>query len=197
MFLVAKARGLITAIISDGHSTPEALAYIRDVADVYRVDLKGYSDEQYRALGGHLAPVLASIRTAKDLGFWVEVVTLVVPGFNDAEDVLRQLARELVAIDPEIPWHVNGFVPRYRMQDRPPTAATKLALAAGSAYARGLSYVYVSNVPGQCDDLSHTRCPSCTKVVVRRRNYETLSNELRGSACPACGARIAGLFRNT
>lgn len=196
IFLAAKRRGLVTAIISDGHSTPEALAYVRDAADVYRVDLKGYTEEHYRALGGHLAPVLASIRRAKELGFWVEVVTLVVPGFNDEESGLRQIARQLAAIDLDIPWHVNGFVPRYRMQDRPPTSASALALVAGSAYARGLRHVYVSNVPGQCADLSHTRCPSCAHVVIRRANYETVSNELRKGACPACGTRIPGIFRD-
>ena len=192
VFAVARGYGLATALVSDGNTTPEALAYLRPVTDVFRVDLKGYDDQQYRTLGGRLATVWESIRTARRLGFWVEVVTLVVPGFNDDPQGLRQLAAGLAAVDTDLPWHLNAFVPRYRMRDRPRTAAAVLVSAAGSAYAKGMRYVYVGNVPDRVPELSHTRCPRCGLVVVRRRDYRTEGTALRGGACAGCGAPVAG-----
>jgi pyruvate formate lyase activating enzyme len=196
VFGEARARGMRTAIISDGHSTPEALAYLRDVTDVFRVDLKGFDQEQYRALGGRLDAVMATIREAKRLGYWVEIVTLVVPGFNDSASGLRRLAKDLVAIDPDMPWHLNAFYPRYRMRHVPRTDVATLVSAAGTAYARGVRFVYVSNVASELTELSHTRCPSCAEILVRRADYATLDTRaLRAGACARCGARIPGLFR--
>jgi pyruvate formate lyase activating enzyme len=195
IFAEAKAQGLATALISDGNTTPEALAYMRPAADVFRVDLKGYSAEQYRALGGRLEPVLSGIREARRLGYWVEVVTLVVPGFNDDPAGLRKLGDELASIDPDIPWHINAFYPRYRMSDRPATDPAFLLNIAGTAYARGMRYVYVSNMADRLRELSHTRCPACHEVVIRRFNYATEEVRLREGACPACSSPIPGLWR--
>jgi pyruvate formate lyase activating enzyme len=194
VFTEAKAQGLATALISDGNTTPEALAYMRPSADVFRVDLKGYSAEQYRALGGRLEPVLSGIREARRLGYWVEVVTLVVPGFNDDPAGLRKLGDELASIDPDIPWHINAFYPRYRMSDRPATDPAFLVNIAGTAYARGMRYVYVSNMADRLRELSHTRCPACHEVVVRRFNYATEEVRLREGACPACSSPVPGLW---
>jgi pyruvate formate lyase activating enzyme len=194
VFSEAKRRGLVTALISDGNTTPEALAYVRPVADVYRVDLKGYDNDQYRTLGGRVEPVLEAIREAKRQGFWVEVVTLVVPGFNDQPDGLRMLAKHIAAIDPAIPWHLNAFHPRYKLKDRPPGHPLTLLTAAGTAYAKGLQFVYVSNLPDEVRELSHTRCPRCTRVLVQRANYATLSVELHDGACPDCGTSLPGLW---
>jgi pyruvate formate lyase activating enzyme len=194
VFAAARARGLLTALISDAHTTPEALAYLRPVTDVFRADLKGFTAEQYRALGGRLAPVLAAIREARRLGYWVEVVTLVVPGLNDDLDGLRALGAELGRIDPAIPWHLNGFVPRYRMQDRAATDPDLLVAAAGAAYARGLRHVYVGNVADRVRELAHTRCAACQAVAVRRHDYRTLSVALAAGRCAACGAAVPGLW---
>jgi pyruvate formate lyase activating enzyme len=192
VFAEARRRGLLTALVSDANTTPEALAYLRPVTDVFRADLKGFTAAQYRTLGGRLGPALQSIAEAKRLGYWVEVVTLVVPGFNDDIAGLRTLAAELAAIDPALPWHLNGFVPRYRMAERPPTGASVLVSAAGSAYARGLRYVYVGNVADQVRELSHTRCARCHAVLVERRNYETVAVRIDDGRCPACGDPIPG-----
>ena len=126
IFGVAKRRGLITALVSDGNSTREALEYMRPVTDVFRVDLKTFDEAGYKSLGGRLGPVLESIALAKSLGYWVEVVMLVVPGFNDDARGLSRLADALIEIDPSIPWHVNGFVPRYKLRDRPAMPAPPL-----------------------------------------------------------------------
>ncbi|WP_437635709.1 radical SAM protein [Sorangium sp. So ce854] len=194
VFTEARRRGLVTALISDGNTTPEALEYMRPVADVFRVDLKGWSADQYRTLGGRVEPVLAAIGEARRLGYWVEVVTLVVPGFNDKADGLRALGAEIARVDPDIPWHLNAFYPRYKMRDRAMSDPAFLVDVAGVAYARGMKYVYVSNMADRVRELSHTRCPGCYEVVVRRFNYETQEVLLSGGACPSCGTRVPGLW---
>lgn len=195
VFEIAKARGLRTMVVSDGNTTRAALAYLRPVTDVYRVDLKGFDGAQYKTLGGRIDPVLAAIGDARALGYWVEVVTLVVPSFNDDETGLRGLAKKLVAIDPDVPWHLNAFQPRYKMKDRPAMRPELLVSIAGAAYARGLRYVYVGNVTSAFGELEHTRCPSCHATVIERTNYATTANRLsaRGT-CPSCATKVPGIF---
>jgi pyruvate formate lyase activating enzyme len=193
VFERARRRGLLTVLVSDGHSTPEALRYMRPVTDVFRVDLKAHSEEAYHRLGGRLAPVLRSIALGRELGYWVEVVTLVVPGLNHDLRAIGTIGSALRAIDPAIPWHLNGFVPRYRMRDTPPADPMLMMLAAGAACLAGSRFVYVGNVAA-CAELAHTRCPNCHEVVIRRSNYATLENRLRDGACPDCRERLPGLW---
>jgi len=193
VFLVARRRGLRTALVSDGHSTPEALSYLRGVTDVFRVDLKAHSEDAYRQLGGRLQPVLDSISLAIQLGYWVEVVTLVVPGFNQERRAIKQLGGQLRAISPDLPWHLNGFVPRYRLAGREPADAGFLLTLAGSAYADGSRFVYVGNSPA-CRELAHTRCPGCRAVVVRRAYYATSEVTLTRGQCPECSLALPGIW---
>ncbi|HZR83877.1 MAG TPA: radical SAM protein [Candidatus Binatia bacterium] len=195
VFAEAKRRGLATVLVSDGNTTGEALAYMRSTADVYRVDLKGFADDQLRELGGRLRPVLDGIAEAKRLGFWVEVVTLVVPGLNDDLAGLRALAARLAEIDRDIPWHVNGFVPRHRWRDRARPDAAFLVAAAGAGYARGLRFVYAGNsLSSPVDELAHTRCPGCHAVVVRRRDFAAEMVAVREGRCPRCERPLPGLW---
>lgn len=194
VFSRARARGLVTALITDGHSTPEALAYMRPVTDVFRVDLKGWTQEHYRSLGGRLEPVLESIVEAKRLGFWVELVTLVVPGFNDDPRGLASIADRIAAIDPAIPWHLDGFVPRYKRNDTAATAPLPLAVAAAAAYTRGLSFVYVGNIGDAFPELSNTRCPKCATTLIERTNWSCTSKALTAGACTTCKTVIPGIF---
>jgi pyruvate formate lyase activating enzyme len=194
VFREARRHGLVTALVSDGNTTPEALAFLRPVTDVYRVDLKGTTAEHYRTVGGVPGAPLRALREARRLGFWVEAVTAVVPGVNDDVGELRSLASALADIDRDLPWHVNGFVPRYRMRDRPATDPALLVVIAGAAYARGLRHVYVGNVADRVRELSHTRCPCCYAVLIERENYVTRSVALRDGACPQCGARLPGIW---
>jgi pyruvate formate lyase activating enzyme len=194
VFTAAKAQGLVTAMVSDGHTTPEALAYLRPVLDVYRVDLKGFDASHYRALGGRLGAVVEGIARAHALGYWVEVVTLVVPGFNDDLLGLRGLARTLADIDPNIPWHLNGFVPRHRMRATPAATPLLPTLVAGSAYAQGLRYVYVGNFGAGPSGLADTRCPTCRMAVVERQDYTTVAVAVQDGGCMGCGAPIPGLW---
>ena len=193
VFERARRRGLLTVLVSDGHSTSEALTYMRPVTDVFRVDLKAHSEDAYKRLGGRLAPVLRSIALARDLGYWVEVVTLVVPGLNQEASAVASIGDALRAIDPAIPWHLNAFVPKYRLRQVPPADPLFLMLAAGAAYAAGSRFVYVGNTRA-CAELAHTHCPECHTVVIRRLDYATLENRLKAGHCPACGYELPGLW---
>jgi pyruvate formate lyase activating enzyme len=194
VFSAAKSKGLATAIISDANTTREALAYVRPVCDAYRVDLKATDNERYKALGGRIAPVIDAIALARELGFWVEVVTMVVPGFNDDLQGLRGLADAIKRVDPEIPWHLNAFVPRYKLDRVPRMEMASLASAVGMAYARGLRFVYASNAPGGYSEMSHTRCPGCHATLIERNDYVTTANHLRDGACPHCQTPVPGVW---
>jgi pyruvate formate lyase activating enzyme len=194
VFAAARSRGLVTTLISDGHSTPEAVQWLRGVTDVLRVDFKAADEASYRKLGGRLQPVLDAIALGRSLGYWVEVVTLVVPGLNHDERVLARMGAMVREIDPAIPWHLNAFVPRYRMRDAAPTSPGLLTLAAGSAYVAGSRYVYVGNTLAAAE-LAHTRCPECRNVVIRRHDYETTEIRLLGGRCPYCSHELDGLWQ--
>jgi pyruvate formate lyase activating enzyme len=192
VFKVAKARGLTTAYISNGNATAEVLEYLRPWVDLYKVDLKGFSDKQYRTLGGVLDTVKATIRRLVAIGLWVEVVTLIVPGFNDSAEELGAIARFLAGVSVDIPWHVTAFHPDYRMVDRDVTAAETLLRAAASGRAAGLRYVYAGNLPGHVGDYENTRCPSCGGVVIERSGYRVDAVHLADGRCGECGTAIAG-----
>jgi pyruvate formate lyase activating enzyme len=196
VFREGKPRGLVCSYVSNGNATPEVLDYIRPWVDLYKVDLKGFDDKHYRKLGGMLKTVLDSIRLIHDKGFWLEVVTLVVPGFNDSDDELRDIARFLASVSPDIPWHVTAFHPDYKMTDRDNTGARTLVRAAEIGVAEGLRYVYAGNVPGMVGPFENTRCPSCGSVLIERVGYRILQDLLtptRGT-CPSCGAKIPGVW---
>src|SRR5213592_5003691 len=142
VFKEARAAGLKTGFVSNGNGTPQALEYLRPWVDLYKVDLKSFDDRHYRQLGGRLQPILDTIRRLHQMGFWLEIVTLLVPGFNDSEDELKQLTAFLASVSPEIPWHVTAFHKDYKMTDPENTSAEKLLTAAKIGREAGLVYVY-------------------------------------------------------
>ena len=192
VFKVAKATGLTTAYISNGNATPEVLEYLRPWVDLYKVDLKGFNDKQYRKLGGVLHTVQDTIRRLVEMEYWLEVVTLVVPGFNDADGELAQIARFLASVSVDIPWHVTAFHPDYKMTDRDRTTAETLLRAVASGRAAGLRYVYAGNIPGAVGGYENTYCPHCQSVVVERSGYRILAVHLDDGGCAHCGGAIAG-----
>ncbi len=194
VFEAARRRGLLCAFVSNGNATPEVLDYIRPLVDLYKVDLKAYDEKAYRSLGGTLANVLKTIERLLDRKFWVEVVTLTIPGFNDSEGQLRGIAKFLAALSRDIPWHVTAFHKDYRMTDPRDTTARDLVRAAGIGEAEGLRFVYAGNLPGRVGKFEDTRCPACGATVVRRVGYRILDVALRGNDCRACGARIPGVW---
>jgi pyruvate formate lyase activating enzyme len=197
IFRVAKAHGLVTSYVSNGNGTPEVLAFLKPWVDAYKVDLKGFNDRQYRRLGGVLARVLETIRALHEQAFWVEVVTLVVPGFNDSEAELRDVAGFIASVSPDIPWHVTAFHPDYLMTDIGSTPVRALLRAAEIGRESGLRYVYAGNLPGLVGSFENTCCPSCSAVVVERSGYQIIANRLREGRCHACGEPIPGIWKRS
>jgi pyruvate formate lyase activating enzyme len=193
IFRQAKAAGLITGFVSNGNATPEVLEYIRPWVDLYKVDLKSFDDRRYRELGGRIGPILESIRRIHEMGFWLEVVTLVVPGFNDSDAELRQIAEFLSAISPDIPWHVTAFHKDYKLLGPADTPPETLLRAAAAGRAAGLRYVYAGNLPGLAG-LEDTHCPGCGGALIERRGFRVLRNRLSAGKCSHCGYAIPGVW---
>jgi pyruvate formate lyase activating enzyme len=195
VFARAKEAGLLTSFVSNGNATPEVLDFLRPVVDAYKVDLKGMSEEGYRRVGGRLWVVLEALSGLVQRGFWVEVVTLVVPGHNDSEAELRDAARFLRSLSPDLPWHVTAFHPDYRRAGTPPTPVRTLLRAADIGREEGLRYVYAGNLPGQVGSGETTFCPACQEVLVERRGFRVLQCRIGADgACPACHAPVPGLW---
>jgi pyruvate formate lyase activating enzyme len=193
IFRAGRARDLVCSYVSNGNATAEVLDYIRPYVDLYKVDLKSFDDRHYRQLGGVLSTILEGIRMIHARGFWLEIVTLTIPGFNDSDAELRDIAQFLVALSPDIPWHVTAFHPDYKMGDRGATPAATLLRAAEIGVAAGLRYVYAGNLPGRVGRFEHTFCPGCRQPVVRRQGYTILEYALGpGGRCRGCGMAIAG-----
>lgn len=195
VFERARHAGLATGFVSNGYATPEVLAYLRPWLDLYKVDLKSFDDRRYHELGGRLQPVLDSIRLIHEMGFWLEVVTLVVRGFNDSPEELEAMARFLAGISPDIPWHVTAFHPDYKLTGPPPTGPRALLQAAAIGKAAGLRYVYAGNLPGRTGSLENTRCPACDATLVERSGFLVVRNRMaKRTDCPDCGTAIAGFW---
>jgi pyruvate formate lyase activating enzyme len=194
VFRLAKARGLRTAYVSNGNATPEVLDYLRPWLDLYKVDLKGFDDARYRKLGGKLQTVLDTIESLVAKGFWVEVVTLIVPEWNDSDMELRGMAKFLAGVSRDIPWHVTAFHPDYKMTDRTWTPVVALTRAAEIGRSEGLRFVYAGNAPGRTGSLESTYCPGCGALLVERVGFHVRANRLVAGACPACRARIPGVW---
>ena len=195
VFREAKSAGLITGFVSNGNGTPEVLEYLRPWLDLYKIDLKSFNDRRYHELGGRIGPILDTIRRVYEMGFWLEVVTLVVPGFNDSDEELAQIAGFLAGISPDIPWHVTAFHQDYKMINPDDTPAKTLVRAARIGRSAGLHFVYAGNSPGQTGDLENTLCPSCRNTVIERIGFRVRRNRLSSAGeCPDCGARLPGMW---
>jgi pyruvate formate lyase activating enzyme len=194
VFRAAKGSGLVCSYVSNGNGTPEVLNYLRPHVSLYKVDLKSFRDRHYRDLGGTLETVLWTIRKLHEMGFWVEIVTLVIPGFNDSNEELSEIARFLVSVSPEIPWHVTAFHKDYKMQDPDDTPVRTLLRAAEIGAREGLAFVYVGNIPGAVGPWENTYCPGCRALLIERVGYRVLKNRVGAGTCPECGRSIPGFW---
>lgn len=193
VFRAAKKAGLLCGFVSNGNGTQRVLDYLRPCVDLYKVDLKSFDDRHYRQLGGRLEPILQTIRSLVRMGFWTEIVTLVIPGFNDSQDELKRMAEFLAGVSPDLPWHVTAFHKDYKMTDPENTPPETLLRAAEHGRRAGLRYIYAGNLPGRVGDLENTYCPDCRALLVERYGYLITGYHLTPEgACPKCTAKIPG-----
>jgi pyruvate formate lyase activating enzyme len=172
--------------------TAEALEAISPYLDAANVDLKAFTEEFYvKQCGARLEPVLNTLKKMKQLGIWLEVTTLIIPGLNDSPQELTELANFLVSLGPDTPWHISRFHPTYRMIDRPITPVKTLQVARDIGLKAGLRYVYLGNVPG--NEGENTLCPQCGTLLLERFGFATKPRGSRNGACSQCGMAIAGV----
>ncbi len=195
VFRLAREAGIKCVYVSNGNGTPEVLEYIRPYLSGMKIDLKSMQDKNYRQLGGVLKNVLDTIKRVKEMGLWLEVVTLVVPGFNDSNEELWEAARYLASISVDIPWHVTAFHSDYKMSDVDNTPVRTLMRAADIGREAGLHYVYAGNLPGRVGEYEDTHCPKCNTALVRRSGFFVHENLITPEGkCPKCGEKIAGVW---
>lgn len=190
---LAKEAGLLNVFVTNGYITTQALTAVAPYLDAANVDLKGFDSKFYREVtGAELSGVLETLRDYRRLGIWIEVTTLLIPGRNDDEGELRELAAFIVSdLGPQTPWHVTGFYPSYRMQNVSPTPLRTLQKAREIGLEEGLHYVYTGNRPD--DEGMHTYCSKCGTPVIRRQGFRVLEHSLVNGACIKCRDAVAGL----
>ena len=195
VFQPAKEAGFACAFVSNGNLTPEALDFVRPWIAAYKIDLKGFDDKRYRALGGTLQRVTDGIRMVQQRGLWLEVVTLIVPGFNDSDAELRDIAQFLAAVSRDIPWHVTAFHPDYKLTSPRATTADRLVRAAEIGAGAGLRFVYAGNLPGRVGPWENTLCPQCLEKLVERTGYLIRDYQITPDGkCPKCEYKIPGVW---
>jgi pyruvate formate lyase activating enzyme len=189
---LAKVKGLYNNFVTNGYMTAEALEMIKPYLDAANVDLKFFKDSSYKKIcAGSLQPVLDSIRLMHDLGIWVELTTLVVPGENDSKEQLTGIAEFIASVDKNMPWHVSKFHPDYKFTGHQPTPEATLKKAQEIGKKAGLTYIYIGNVMGFGND---TFCPTCKKLLIKREIFSVLENNIKQGKCAFCNAPIPGVF---
>lgn len=195
VFRQARHAGIKCVVVSNGYATPQVLRYLHPFLDGMKIDLKSMQPRRYRELGGVLEHVLDTIKLVHELGIWLEIVTLVVPGFNDSTEELMDAARFIASVSPTIPWHLTAFHPDYRMRDRERTAVDTLIKAAEIGEEAGLQFVYAGNASGRVGGYEHTHCPTCSTQLISRLGFRILENRLTAAgSCPQCAQAIPGIW---
>jgi pyruvate formate lyase activating enzyme len=191
---LAREAGIMNVFVTNGFTSPEALRAIAPFLDGANVDLKSFREKFYRKIcGAKLAPVLESLKLYRELGIWLEVTTLVIPGENDSDEELGQIAAFIAGeLGSEVPWHVSAFHPTHRLTDRPRTPAETLRRACEVGRDAGLKYVYEGNVPGEGED---TFCPVCGELAISRFGFSVRENRIEEGSCPKCRSPLEGVWR--
>jgi pyruvate formate lyase activating enzyme len=191
---LAHGRRLANLFVSNGYMTAECSRDLVPLLDGINIDIKSFSEDFYRTIcKASLQPVLDTVRLLRELGVWVEVTTLLIPGLNDTAEELAGIASFLYSVDPAIPWHVTGFYPTYKMLDREPTSAASLRMARQVGLDAGLRFVYQGNV--RSGDGENTLCPSCHTELISRTGFTLHTNRLEDGRCPECGEGIEGVWQ--
>jgi pyruvate formate lyase activating enzyme len=172
--------------------TAEALQTLQPYLDAANVDLKFFRDSSYKKIcAASLFPVLESIKLMYKLGIWVEVTTLIVPGENDSEEELKEIAGFIASVDRNMPWHVSRFHPDYKFNKAEATPEASLKKACEIGKDSGLNFIYAGNIIGWGND---TYCQECGKLLVKREVFNILENDIKRGKCAFCQAVIPGVF---
>jgi pyruvate formate lyase activating enzyme len=193
MAKLARERGICNTFVTNGYIEEAPLKAISPFLDAANIDLKGFSESFYKKIcGAELSKVLDTIRLYKSLGIWIEITTLVIPGYNDKEEELRGIARFIKGdLGVETPWHVSAFYPTYKLLDAKRTPAKTIERARQIGLEEGLRYVYAGNIPGLAGE--HTYCATCKNAVIKRYGYDIREYHIKEGACAFCGTIIDGI----
>jgi pyruvate formate lyase activating enzyme len=192
------ALGIRTVAVTAGYIHAEPRREFYSKMDAANVDLKAFTEEFYRKqTASSLEPVKDTLRyLVHETEVWTEITTLLIPGHNDADGEIAELAAWVAKeLGPDVPLHFSAFHPDYKMTDVPPTPRATLTRARSIAMREGLRFVYTGNVHDRSGDT--TNCPSCGAEVIVRDWYEILSSNMNGGSCGQCGASIPGCFGAT
>jgi pyruvate formate lyase activating enzyme len=176
--------------VSNGYQTPETIKLIAPYLDAVNIDLKTFRNDSYlKNCGARLQPILDSLVLFKKLKIWVEVTTLIIPGFNDSKKELEDIAKFIVQkLGRETPWHISKFYPAYRLHGTPKTPVETIHKACEIGKSAGLKYVYAGNIPG--DENENTYCPRCHELCIDRLRYEIQRFDKNGK-CQKCGENLS------
>ncbi|RKY38727.1 MAG: AmmeMemoRadiSam system radical SAM enzyme [Candidatus Omnitrophota bacterium] len=190
---LAKKRGLYNNFVTNGFMSEEAIRLISPYLDAANIDLKAFSEDFYKKYcGASLSPVLKNIELMKKLGIWVEITTLLIPGLNDSDEELEEIASFIASLSHDIPWHVNRFHPDYRFYESKTTPLSVLEKAYKIGKRKGLRYIYIGNI--FTDYGENTYCPHCGKMVIKRMGFSVEENNLIQGRCKFCGEKLAGVY---
>lgn len=192
VFRLARERSLYNTYVTNGYMTDRALALLIEAGlDAMNVDVKGDATAVREFCQADVEIVWRNCIAARQSGVWLELTTLVIPGVNDDQAVLRGIARRIVAdLGADVPWHLSAYFPAYRF-NAPPTPVATLELAREIGLQEGLQYVYIGNVMGH--QAQNTHCPQCGTRLIERRGLKVVSIHLESGKCPYCGQAIPGV----
>ncbi len=193
---LAHKNGLKNIYVTSGYETKKAIDLLAPYIDGMNIDIKAFSDKFYKEISGaRLKPVLEAVKYAYKKGICIEITTLLIPGKNDSNEEIRNIAKFIAEIDPAIAWHLSAFYPTYKMLDVPPTPGSTLRRAYEIGKEEGLKHLYVGNL--EDEDRASTYCPDCGRRVINRHGHigQYITNSLDADGkCPHCAYKLKGVW---
>ena len=191
---LARANGIKNLLVSNGYINEKPLLDLCKYLDGANIDLKSFTEKSYaRLTRGRLQPVLNTLATLRSEGVWLEITNLILPGLTDDLNMIREMCEWLFLRGfADSPLHFSRFHPMFQLAGLPYTPVETLVKAREIALETGIRYVYIGNVPD--NDSENTFCPSCKMVVIKRKGFAVLSENLEHGACKNCRTAIAGVW---